>query len=72
MAFPDDATTEYEQSASQQAERILAGAAIEACRLCNTDGYRGHRICDHIDRAPIYRRGMQLVREALDRTKPDP
>lgn len=40
------------------------------CPLCDDHGYRGSSVCDHIDRAPIYRRGMQLVRDALNRTKP--
>lgn len=45
----------------------LGGAEIANCGLCNPDGYRGTTICDHVDRSSTHARGIQLVREALER-----
>jgi hypothetical protein len=41
--------------------------AINACHLCDTSGYRSGTVCDHVDHAAAARRGMALVREALER-----
>lgn len=43
----------------------LDPAAIAACGLCNTDGYRGTTICDHKDHAPVSRRGKAEIDEIL-------
>lgn len=40
-------------------------AAIAECELCDTDGYRGNRVCDHIDRTAVAARGSAAVREVL-------
>ena len=42
--------------------------AIANCTLCDDDGYRQLRVCDHIDRDGTYRRGMNAVRAALAAT----
>lgn len=44
----------------------LRQLAIEACTLCDEDGYRFGTVCDHVDRTEINRRGMALVRKALE------
>lgn len=43
----------------------LTRAAITACGLCDDDGYRGHQVCDHIDRAETTAAGIAAVRAAL-------
>ncbi|UJL29953.1 hypothetical protein HZU38_05480 [Mycolicibacterium vanbaalenii] len=40
--------------------------AIVNCGLCDDEGYRGGTVCDHIDRAAVAKRGMQLVKRALE------
>lgn len=40
--------------------------AIVNCGMCDDDGYRGGTVCDHIDRAAVAKRGMQLVKRALE------
>lgn len=62
----------YEQSLAEwhaQHDRVstqhLSAAAIAACMLCDPDGYRDGRICDHVDRAEIRAAGMKRVRAAL-------
>lgn len=57
---------------SERAERLalaeLARTAIDACTLCDHNGYRNARVCDHDpdseDRAA---RGLALVRQQLER-----
>lgn len=39
--------------------------AIVDCGLCDDDGYRNHRVCDHRDYTAAARRGMAKVRAAL-------
>jgi hypothetical protein len=39
------------------------------CFLCDDHGYRGHRVCDHIDHAAAARRGMEMIRAALNKEK---
>lgn len=41
--------------------------AVANCGLCDDDGYRGMRVCDHVDHAPAAERGMAAVRAALER-----
>jgi hypothetical protein len=40
-------------------------ADIAACGLCDHDGYRNARVCDHVDRAESARRGMALIRAKM-------
>ena len=54
-----------EQPAARKADAILAAAAIARCHLCDTDGYRGTSVCDHIDHRPAAARGMAKVRAAM-------
>ena len=67
--FPDDTTTEYEQGASRQADRILAGAAITACGLCDDDGSRGSTVCDHRDHYTETATGRAAVAAALTKIR---
>jgi hypothetical protein len=55
----------HRQNTTARAETHRNGIRIANCSLCDTDGYRGAIICDHIDRRPTYQRGMALVRAAL-------
>lgn len=43
----------------------LTAEAIQACTLCDSDGYRGLQVCDHIDRADTNARGSAACRAAL-------
>jgi hypothetical protein len=64
----------------RQADRILQGAAIAQCTLCDTDGYRGTTVCDHTDHTQAAHRGMNLIRQTMgwktpqnpSETQPDP
>jgi hypothetical protein len=64
-AFPDDLTSEYEQTASRQADAITRTAAIARCGLCNEDGYIGSTVCDHTDHRAAAKRGMAMIRHAM-------
>lgn len=44
---------------------VSRAQAIVDCGLCDDDGYRGHRVCDHQDHAPAAERGMARIREIL-------
>lgn len=46
-------------------EPAYDAAAIVACTLCDDDGYRGLRVCDHVDYTAAARTGMAKVRAAL-------
>lgn len=43
----------------------LSAQAIVDCELCDDDGYRGPRVCDHVDHTAAYERGMAKVRAVL-------
>jgi hypothetical protein len=48
---------------------------IDACEMCDDEGYNPSGpflVCDHVDRREINRRGMALVRKALDGKPNDP
>ncbi|WP_301121092.1 hypothetical protein [Mycolicibacterium fortuitum] len=60
--------TAHELWEAQQA-RANRATAIQACTLCDPDGYRGTQVCDHTDRTETHRRGIELVREALEGRK---
>lgn len=47
----------------------LAPAAIADCGLCNADGYRGGRICDHRDHFAETANGRALVQAELDKIR---
>lgn len=38
---------------------------IAHCGLCDDDGYRNNRVCDHVDRIEVTKRGIAKVRSAL-------
>lgn len=51
-------------------EPHLQRDAIDACALCDDDGYRPNRsVCDHVDRSEITRRGIEKIRVALSKRK---
>lgn len=44
----------------------VAPFAVDACTLCDSDGYRPNlAICDHVDRTETARRGIAACRAAL-------
>jgi hypothetical protein len=45
----------------------LTADAVAACRLCDDAGYRGNRVCDHQDHTTAAKRGMELIRQALQK-----
>lgn len=55
---------EYEE---RRALEVFREAQRNACDLCDWDGYRGHLVCDHVDRTEIHARGMAKVRAALSK-----
>lgn len=61
------ATREHRQNTVTRAEAHRNTLRITNCQLCDTDGYRGATICDHIDHSPAARRGMALIRQALSK-----
>lgn len=57
------------QSAEAHARAALIAEAIEACNLCDDDGYRNGSVCDHNPhRDDTNARGIAAVRAALTRT----
>ena len=65
-----DAEQTRRRADAQRAERLAAAearaAAIRNCDLCDDNGYRGTRVCDHNpERDAINARGAALAREAL-------
>ena len=44
-------------------------SAIADCHMCDDYGYRGHRVCDHIDYQAAAKRGMEMIRAALNKEK---
>lgn len=48
----------------------LRAEAVANCQRCDDAGYRGSTICDHQDHAPAAARGMQLIRQALQKGTP--
>lgn len=40
-------------------------AAIQACSLCDPDGYRGSYVCDHTDHTPAARHGIAAIRAQM-------
>lgn len=57
-----------EQRATERAESHTTDPTVDACNLCDENGYRPNfTVCDHIDHAPAYRAGMALVRAALQK-----
>lgn len=44
----------------------IRAEAIQACQLCDPDGYHGNIVCDHIDHTETNRRGIAAVRNALN------
>lgn len=51
--------------------RIFDYRAIEACELCNEDGYIGGRVCDHVGHRAAAQRGMAMVRHTMGWKKPN-
>lgn len=45
--------------------RITDFRAVDACDLCDRNGYIGSTVCDHRDHAAAAKRGMSLIREAM-------
>lgn len=43
--------------------------AVAYCELCDDNGYRGHRVCDHVDHQAAAKRGMDMIRAALEEAK---
>ena len=42
---------------------------VADCHLCDDNGYRGRLVCDHIDHQAAAKRGIELVRAALEDAK---
>jgi hypothetical protein len=47
----------------------MRATLIAECTLCDPDGYRGSTVCDHIDHTEAAKRGMELVRAEIAKTK---
>ncbi|WP_166905942.1 hypothetical protein [Mycobacterium sp. DL440] len=52
---------------AQQARdaRTNRAAAIQACEMCDPDGYRGTQVCDHQDHTETARRGIAQIRAKM-------
>jgi hypothetical protein len=68
---PDQAaaTRAHRQNTEARADAHRNALRIANCRLCDTDGYFGTVICDHVDRSGVLERGRAKVRAALASTK---
>ena len=51
-------------------DRMAEYRSIDACDLCDDNGYIGSTVCDHYDHAAAARRGMDMIREAMGWTTP--
>lgn len=40
-------------------------AAINACPLCDSDGYIRLQVCDHVDHTEAAKRGMAMIRQVM-------
>lgn len=65
--YDDGIATWREQHDTEQDTSHLDPAAIAACPRCNDEGYRGQRICDHLDHYESTASGRAAVRAELDR-----
>jgi len=54
-----------ERNTGNERAAHIDAAAIANCHLCDDDGYRGLRVCDHTDHAAAARHGMALVRRVM-------
>lgn len=55
-----------QREAEQQDALEAKLAAITVCEICDSDGYDGTRVCDHVDRSSIARAGAARARAALE------
>lgn len=55
-----------QRESEQQAALEAKLAAIAVCGICDSDGYDGTRVCDHIDRTEVARAGAARARAALE------
>jgi hypothetical protein len=46
-------------------------AAIQACTLCDNDGYHHTQVCDHTDHTQAAHRGMALIRHTMGWKQPE-
>jgi hypothetical protein len=42
---------------------------VAGCFLCDDNGYRGHLVCNHVDYQAAAKRGMEMIRAALNKEK---
>jgi hypothetical protein len=59
-----------QRQSEQQAALEAKLAAIAVCELCDGDGYRGGRVCDHVDRTETAKSGAAKARAALGKATP--
>lgn len=72
QAWETDQTRHAAEAARAEREQrtALTRREIDACNLCDTDGYRGVQVCDHNpDQAEINRRGAERVRAQLAKSQ---
>lgn len=60
-----------EQQRAQHEDELQAAyeaklAAIALCEICDSDGYDGTRVCDHVDRTEVAKAGLARARAALE------
>lgn len=60
-----DLARQHRNDVTTRADSHRNALRIVNCGLCDDDGYRGSRVCDHIDHEPAAKRGMAKVREML-------
>lgn len=71
-AANDLALTAAQQRAQRKAEHDTQRHAIDTCPMCDNDGYRGGRVCDHVDRSAIAKAGAARARAALAKSGDTP
>jgi hypothetical protein len=45
--------------------RMADYRSIDACDICDDNGYRGVTVCDHTDHTEAARRGMAMIRATM-------
>jgi ferredoxin-NADP reductase len=65
----DEGIAKYHEQHPEDAAH-LTQSAIAACRLCDREGYRGQRVCDHQDHTAAAKRGIAACRQALAKGDP--
>jgi hypothetical protein len=63
--FDQSRSNDELEEQEREARAYAKALAVVECHFCDDAGYRGHIVCDHVDRRKTYATGMRKVRRAL-------